>query len=613
MKTSDNLFIIVAVVSVIAVMVVLFVLLVLIKKKNRQTERIQFLQSFIEQFKPALGMEKNLDYILLKTQELVEAPNYSFYLYNPSNQRYTLKAVRQLTADTNIAPAYSGLLPYEKEKFDPPLSLTKEHVTNAAAITKDGEVPLLTVPIKGGKGIIRIGPIANVPSRMMQEFNQLSTLLEIPLKNLIEEEDQRRNYEVLETSAKAVKYINRLFIHETEFIKLIAQTCVKTSQPALALLIESGPSFQKAVYSHQTGDHVIGQADILRKIMALAGDQPFTMIPNTSDRFEELRKLLSASRHGYFVTSQFTLLGKQYLILFAFERTKKEDEGLRSQAVKTLWTQIRQYKQIKEHTKQDSLAYIDFLKCIADLIDQMSPFTTGASKLTSNYSMAIAKEMGLSPYHIQTIGLAAYLNNIGIIGLSDGLLNKEGVYSDKEYEQMKLHSEIGAAIIENTIALDDVAAYVRHHHERIDGNGYPSRLKGEQIPSGARIIAVVQTFLAKINGRNYRDPLPFDDALKLLRDSAGSQLDQRIVSAFLQWYEKRRSMKRGQNSALGNCWDLCSVPSSICSGCPAYKASAKNCWEYEHNNCRAHGKSCVTCFVYSEAMARMGQVKKAVM
>jgi HD-GYP domain-containing protein (c-di-GMP phosphodiesterase class II) len=225
--------------------------------------------------------------------------------------------------------------------------------------------------------------------------------------------------------------------------------------------------------------------------------------------------------------------------------------------------------------------------------------------------MAIARKMGLSEFQIHSIGLAAYLSNIGIIGLSDGLLNKEGIYSDKEYEQMKLHSEIGATIIENTIAQEDVALYIRHHHERMDGNGYPSRLVGENIPVGARIISVVQTFLAKINGRSYRDPLPFDDALKLINDSSDSQLDAKIVAIFLNWYEEKRAVAEG-NRAIGNCWEVCCTPSSICSQCPAFGQMNQNCWEFERNNCLAHGKTCQTCLVYTEAMSRIDRSKEAV-
>lgn len=603
--------------SLVAVVLIfcLFLIIFLASNKKKQLSQISFLKSFTEQFKPTLGIEKNLDFILLKTQELVVAPSYSFYIYNPTNQRYTLKTVRQLTSDANIAPSYSGLLPYEKEKYDPPLSLSKDSYTEQATITKAGEVPILSIPIKGGTGIIRIGPIAKVSSKTIKNFNQLSNLLEVPLKNLIEEEDQRRNYEVLETSSKSVKYINRLFVHEVEYIRLVVQTYMKSTKPTACLVVESNSTNQKVAFSNGIGNEIIqninSNRNIIGQIRNVTENKAFSIFQDTSIAHSKLNQYLSLTGGGYFVICQFALLNKQYMILFSFKQDSSKMELTRNQAIKMLWSQIQQFIQIKQNSTQGSISYIDFLKSVADLMDQASPFTVGSSKLMANYSMVIAKEMGLPAYQIQSIGLAAYLSNIGIIGLSDGLLNKDGVYSDKEYEQMKLHSEVGAAIIENTIAQDDVALYVKHHHERMDGNGYPSRLAGDNIPVGSRIIAVVQTFLAKINGRSYRDPLSFDDALNLVKNSAGSQLDSKIVAVFLGWYESKRNSVKGNSRAIGNCWDLCCVPASICSQCPAYK-STKNCWEHESNNCRAHGKTCETCFVYTEAMSRIGREKVAV-
>lgn len=597
---------------ILGLLLTLFAVIVLalffLSRKKKQNVQIDFLQSFVLNYKPSLGMEKNLDYILLKTQELHEAASYSFYIYNPVNQRFTLKAVRQLTADANIAPSYSGLLPYEKEKFEPPLSLSMESVNVNTTVSKDGEVPLLTVPIQGGQGVIRIGPVSRVPGKTIKKFEQFSRLLEVPLRNLMEEEEQQKNYKLLETSSNALKHINRLFMHETEYIKLLVQTCMKSTNPVACLIIEN----QRIAHSFGMEKQEF-KKNIIEELKRVMEDKSFTILQDSSAGYSRLRQFLSIPREGYFVIFQFPLVGREYLILFAFSAGEGAIESTRSQSMKLLWSQIQNFIGIKHKSKQDSISYIQFLKGIADLIDQMSPFTTGASKLMANYSMAIAKEMGLSEYQIQSIGLAAYLSNIGIIGLSDGLLNKNGVYSDKEYDQMKLHSEVGAAIIENTTARDDAAQYVKHHHERIDGNGYPSRLKGDQIPVGSRIIGVVQTFLAKINGRSYRDPLPFEDALKLIQNSAGSQLDPIVVAVFLRWYEKRRNLFRGKHMAIGNCWDLCCVPASICSQCSVFGKTVKNCWEYEKNSCLAHGKTCETCFVYTESITRAGQKMETVM
>ncbi|WP_416828371.1 HD-GYP domain-containing protein [Ectobacillus polymachus] len=593
------------------------ILLIVVRlNKKKHKAQMNLLQSLIFHIKPALGTERNLDFILLKLQALVEAPNYAFYIYNATNQHYTLKAVRQLTSDMKIAPSYSGLLPYEKETFEPPLELQVDRFPSKSAIVTVGEVPVLAIPIKGEKGLIHIGPIKTLSKKQMKLLDELGMLLDVPLANLLEEEAQKRNYEVLETSAKAVKWITRLFVHEVEYLKLLIQNCTNTIHPLSCLLFQTSASLSQVAYakgiSQQSIQTINKNSERLTSVIKMLGEKPYTIVSSSSPIHSQLKDMLNIHVGQYMGIAQFMLLEKRYVLLFSFDPGSEKMEKDRNQHIKTLMNHIQQFIKIKQTTKQVSLSYIELLKSLADMMDQMSPYTVGYSKLMSRYSIAIARQMGLSEFHVQSVGLAAYLSNIGTIGLSDGLLNKEGKYSDEEYEQMKLHSEVGAAIIENTIAQEEVALYVKYHHERMDGNGYPSRLVGEEIPVGARILAVVQTFLAKIKGRSYRDPLPFDDALELLQKSAGSQLDSEIVSTFIHWYTRKRVQLENRNKALGNCWELCCTPSFICSQCPAYGNRNINCWESESNNCRAHGKTCQTCFVYTEAMGRVKKDKEVV-
>ncbi|MDP4085002.1 MAG: HD domain-containing phosphohydrolase [Bacillota bacterium] len=534
-------------------LVICSIYILIIKKKNRDHQlKLGTLTSLIDEFRPSLGLEKNLDLILLKVQEIVQAPNYSFYIINPANGQYTLKAVRQLSSGAKIAPSYSGLLPYDKEKFNPPLSLLSSSFPSAISIVKEGEVPLLTVPIKGKKGFIRIGPLRTSQNNMNIRLGQLGELLEVPLMNLLEEEDNRRNYQVLELSSRAVKFINSLYIHEIEYLKLLVQTSFKTLQPQSCLFFQVGRDYQHVLYSSGYSDQTLSKlkrnlnlAKLLRENL---GSHPLTMIAEKNLNFTKIKGHIDMKGMHYFIAGQFSLLEKHYLLLFSFEKGTPESERIRKQLIKTLWVQIQHFIKMKHESKHVSISYIDLLKSLADMIDQMSPYTFGYSKLISKYCMAIAKEMGLSEIQVRSIGLAAYFSNIGVIGLSDGLLNKEGKYSEEEFEEMKLHSEVGSAIIENTIAQDEIALYIKHHHERMDGNGYPSRLKGDNIPVGARIIAVVQTFLAKINGRSYRTPLSIEDAFNLLKNGGGSQLDAQVVETFIKWYKHKKdkvSLKQG--------------------------------------------------------------------
>jgi HD-GYP domain-containing protein (c-di-GMP phosphodiesterase class II) len=592
--------------SFLVLFLIIFALAIIsINLTKNFNSRVALMRTVIDNFIPTLGIEKNLDLILIKTHELVEARSYSFYIFNPTNNHFTLKAVRQLTSDGQIAPSYSGLLPYDKENYSPSLSISLNDIPKTASIVKEGEVPLLVIPVKGGKGLIRIGPISIIKKKTITQLNYLGELLESPLNNLIDEEEQQRDFEVMKTSAKAVKYINNLFVNESEYIKLLVQTCSRNITPLTSLIFVD----DKLSYSTGVSKQIAQSLNI--RLNEIVGEKPFLIVPNTNPIHKKLKDQLRFNVGNYCAIAQFSILNKQYAILFSFEKTEVDEEKNRQRAIKELLNNIKQLIKLKQSNQSLSSAYIELLKTIADMIDNTTPYTVGYSKQMSRYSMAIAKELKLSDTQIKSIGIAAYFSNIGVLGLSDGLVMKEGKYSEEEYEQMKLHSEVGAAIIENTIAHNEVANYIRYHHERIDGNGYPSRLKGEEIPIGAKIIFVVQTFLAKINGRQYRDALPFDEALNILRNAAGSQLDTQVLYLFIEWFNKHRNLKAGENRALGNCWDLCCVSPSICSGCPAFQNSPANCWEQPTNNCEAHGKNCKTCFVYTEAAARLKNTNRS--
>ena len=259
--------------------------------------------------------------------------------------------------------------------------------------------------------------------------------------------------------------------------------------------------------------------------------------------------------------------------------------------------------------RQLTSVYTSILKKLSQLLDNLTPYTVGYSEQMSRYSIIIAQEMGLPDDVVRDVALAAYLSNIGMLGISTELYQKEGKYTEQEFEMMKLHSEVGAQIVRVITGNERAAAFIMHHHERMDGNGYPAGLKGGEIPVGSRILAVVQTFLAKINGRMYREPLSFHLALKTLQTAAGTQLDADIVNIFIRWFQKKQMDPKFNGRSLGNCWEMNCTPSIVCEHCPAYGRTDINCWEAESNNCRAHGKQCETCFVRTEVATR-GEVLK---
>jgi HD-GYP domain-containing protein (c-di-GMP phosphodiesterase class II) len=122
--------------------------------------------------------------------------------------------------------------------------------------------------------------------------------------------------------------------------------------------------------------------------------------------------------------------------------------------------------------------------------------------------------------------------------VDDSILQKRGRLTDEEWERMRRHPDIGAQILKPVPQLKDAALIVRHHHERFDGHGYPSGLAGEEIPVGARILAVADAFSAMVDQRVYKEPVSRRAALEELITCAGSQFDPRVVEAFIRLLER---------------------------------------------------------------------------
>jgi len=148
-------------------------------------------------------------------------------------------------------------------------------------------------------------------------------------------------------------------------------------------------------------------------------------------------------------------------------------------------------------------------------------------------AFAISKKLGLSESDLKILKLGGLFHDIGKIGVPDSILLKESKLTDDEYSEIKNHPTIGAHILSNATIFRDILPIVKHHHERYDGNGYPGKLKGEDIPYLARIAAVADSFDAMTSKRTYRDSLPLDVVKSEIERCKGTQFDPAIADAFL--------------------------------------------------------------------------------
>lgn len=193
------------------------------------------------------------------------------------------------------------------------------------------------------------------------------------------------------------------------------------------------------------------------------------------------------------------------------------------------------------------MSYFSTVKALARAIEVKDPYTHGHSERVTEYALAIARSMEVSDLERKNIKYAGALHDIGKIGISRRVLDKPGALSEEECMHVQTHPQLGDSIIEPVGFLQDPREIILHHHERYDGKGYPSGLKGEEVPLGARILAVADAFEAMMSDRPYRKALPLEEAVRELEINSGTQFDPRVVGAFLD-VVRGRELRNGEST-----------------------------------------------------------------
>jgi putative nucleotidyltransferase with HDIG domain len=191
-------------------------------------------------------------------------------------------------------------------------------------------------------------------------------------------------------------------------------------------------------------------------------------------------------------------------------------------------------RELELRRRQAEGTFAQTLGVLAETLELRDPYTAGHSRRVSEYSRELARALRLSPREIDVIANAALLHDLGKIGVPDAVLLKNGPLDERDRSIIGKHPVMGAQIIGSIASMEDIAPCVMHHHERVDGTGYPAHLIGDAIPLGARIIAVADAFDAMTTDRPYRRALSFEVALTELQRIAGTQLDMLAVSRFVQ-------------------------------------------------------------------------------
>jgi putative nucleotidyltransferase with HDIG domain len=186
---------------------------------------------------------------------------------------------------------------------------------------------------------------------------------------------------------------------------------------------------------------------------------------------------------------------------------------------------------LKVAANENRELFLGSIRMIAAAVDEKDPYTRGHSGRVAKYSTMLGDAMGLSDEDLDTLKISALLHDVGKIGVDDRVLKKPGKLTDEEFELMKQHTVKGANIMRPVAQLKDMIPGIELHHERMDGNGYPYGLSGDQIPMMARIIAVADTLDAITTNRPYQSAMDLNYAVERISTLAVSKYDARVVTA----------------------------------------------------------------------------------
>jgi HD-GYP domain-containing protein (c-di-GMP phosphodiesterase class II) len=188
---------------------------------------------------------------------------------------------------------------------------------------------------------------------------------------------------------------------------------------------------------------------------------------------------------------------------------------------------------LQRAAEENRQLFLGTVKGLAAAIDGKDPYTRGHSERVSRFSVAMANHMNLPADEVEKIRISALLHDVGKIGIDDNILKKPAALTDEEYTIMKEHPQKGFKIMSQIPAMKDFLPGMYMHHEMMNGKGYPQGLKGDEIPTMARIVSVADTFDAMTTDRPYSRALKFEEAVKLIKSYVGTRYDEAVVTALV--------------------------------------------------------------------------------
>lgn len=258
--------------------------------------------------------------------------------------------------------------------------------------------------------------------------------------------------------------------------------------------------------------------ELLQQVRDFQLDLPFVII-TASERRDLLREAIKLGAND-FLTKPFHMQNLPTVIERNLIRKKIDSSQLSQKKVSVL---------------------IKTIQALIAALDAKDSYTSGHSMRVARHARLIGDALHLTEDDLFTLELAALLHDIGKIGMPDHILNKTSSLEELEYNTAKEHPVVGSRIVGKIDELNEVAAIIRHHHERFDGSGYPDGLAGEAIPLFSRILTIADAYESIVSKRSYHQPRSQADAIRELRNNAGTQFDPVLCTTFTDIIKKNKA------------------------------------------------------------------------
>lgn len=208
-----------------------------------------------------------------------------------------------------------------------------------------------------------------------------------------------------------------------------------------------------------------------------------------------------------------------------------------------LETANREFQKYLEQVAEERAAetrrlFYSMTQVLIGLMELKAPFKTGQLRKIAEMSRYVARELKMTEDGVRKVYLAALLHDVGMMSIEDMLLAKKESLTEQELRQIHEHTAVAENVLKPILDDEEVLKYIRHHHERYDGSGYPDGLRGNIIPLGARIITVVEAFVAMVHERPYRKAMGEEEAKAELHRCSASQFDPQVVTIFIHLYDQ---------------------------------------------------------------------------